>query len=209
VEEEDPVVAAALGCVLSRAVAREDPLELPGGGGEVLPTFRDGDLQEHGLEVGAVLGQGLVRDGVGAVELLQLPQRPSLEVEREAVLRVGLEHGLRFGQGLLGPPGAQERLAQRQPEPDAVGLQLQRLPVAGDRLVPLLRAGVDVAQGLVGAGVARLQLQRLLEGGRGLLGLAHREVLGPELDEGVEVARVHLEVPLPGAGGLRVLLELP
>ena len=138
---------------------------------EVAPRLGDRDLQIGRLQVGRVLAEELVDRGLGPVEVAQVAKGAAAKVEGEAILGVGLEHGVGLGQRLLGTPGADQDLAQGQAHADVPGVELEGLPVVQDRLVRLGRLRVDVPEGLVGAGGVGLQLERRLEGRRRLVRL--------------------------------------
>ncbi len=207
-DQEDAIVAGRFLRVLARTLSVEDLLENGGGGGEVATRLGDSHLQIGGLEVGRVFTQELVDRGLGPVEVAQIAKGAPAQVEGEAILGVGLQHGVGLGQRLLGPPGADQDLAQGQAHADVRGVELEGLPVVQDRLVRLGRLGVDVPEGLVGAGGVGLQLERRLEGRRRLVRLAQGQEMAAHLDVGVEVARVELEVPLPDPKRILVLAEL-
>ncbi len=164
----------------------------------------DRHLQVGGLEVVLVPRDERVGDPVGLVEAAQVPQAAAFEVEGEAVVGVGLEHRVGFGEGLVEPLRLREHLAEGEADAHVARLDLEGLPVVKDRLIGLLRAGVDVAEDLVGPCGVRLQLERGLERGGRLLGLAREEEVRAALHVGLEVPGVELEVQLPGAGRARV-----
>ena len=206
-DEEHAVRAGGLRLILARARAGQERLQGAGGGREVAARLQDRDLEVGRLEVGAVLGQERVRHLVRLGELPHVAQGAGLEVEAEAVARIGPEHRFCLLEGLGMALGPREDLAQGEVQAEALGLQLERLPVVQDGLVVLLRARVDVPQRLVGPR-GRLQLDRLLEGGGRLVGVSLGQVLRSELDVALEAARAHLEEAAPGRDRLVVLLEL-
>ena len=160
-DEEYPVVARAV--FLAPPIAGHDRLEQRGGGCVVAARFGHRHLEVLGLDVGGVEGEQLVGGGNGFVELPELAMAAAGHVESEPIARIVLEDGVGLGQSLLRPLGAQERLAQAEPNADAGGIELEGLAIVQDRLVDLLRARVDLAQDRISAGGRRLELKRFLQ----------------------------------------------
>ena len=204
--DEHPVVG---GSVLVGGIGpRQDLLDERRSGLEIAPALGDRDLEVGRLEIARIFRDQLVGHDVRFVEPAQVAQRPPLQVEGEAVLRVDLQHCASLLERLVQAALLQEDVAERQAHADVVRLRLERLAVVFDRLLGLLVVLVYLAEDLVGARGVWLQLERRAQHLRRFVGLAGELQVCATLDVALEVPGVQRKVHLPNPSGVGVLLEL-
>ena len=199
----------ARGALLEGGLSAEEGLDNGRGLGEIVLRLRDRDLEEARLRVPGLEGEELVGRRHGGVEVLLVTLAARLQVQGVGVLRILGEDRRGLGLRLLEALGLEEHVAELEAGLDVRGLDLEGLPVVQDRLVRLLRPGIDRREVRVGLRRARLELQGVLQGGGRPLGVPRREVLGPELQSRLGVPRIEAHVLLEDPRRLLVVLEPP